>query len=45
MLLLVQKKHEITLNGKYDAPSEKGEGNKLKLVYSNNSACRKLLVQ
>ena len=30
---------ELTLDGAYDAPQEKGGGNKIKLVYSNHMAC------
>ena len=33
-------KHELTLDGKYDAPPEKGGGKKLKLLYFNYFACR-----
>ena len=39
-VVICPEKHELTLDGKYDAPSEKGGGNKLKLVYSNYFACR-----
>ena len=39
-VVICPEKHELTLDGKYDAPPEKGGGNKLKLVYSNYSACR-----
>ncbi len=39
-VVICPEKHELTLDGEYDAPPEKGGGNKLKLVYSNYSACR-----
>ena len=32
---------ELTLDGEYDAPMQKGGGNKIKLVYSNHKACQK----
>ena len=32
---------ELTLDGAYPAPQEKGGGNKIKLVYSNYKACKK----
>ena len=31
---------ELTLDGAYNAPQEKGGGNKIKLVYSNYQACK-----
>ena len=31
---------ELTLDGAYHAPQEKGGGNKIKLVYSNYQACK-----
>ena len=39
-VVICPEKHELTLDGEYDAPPEKGGGNKLKLIYSNYSACR-----
>ena len=40
-VVICPEKHELTLDGEYDAPPEKGGGNKLKLVYSNYTACKK----
>ena len=49
MFLFAQKnknycpeKQELTLDGAYPAPQEKGGGNKIKLVYSNYKACKKM---
>ena len=39
-VVICPEKHELTLDGKYDAPPEKGGGKKLKLVYSNYFACK-----
>ena len=50
-IVICPEKHELTLDGEYDAPSEKGGGNKLKLLYSKLfclqklQVCRNLLLQ
>ena len=50
-VVICPEKHELTLDGEYDAPSEKGGGNKLKLLYSKLfclqklQICRNLLLQ
>ena len=40
-VFICPEKEELTLDGKYEAPLEKGGGNKIKLVYSNHEACNK----
>ena len=45
-VFICPENQELTLDGAYPAPQEKGGGNKIKLVYSNYDACKKwLLVQ
>ena len=39
-VVICPENNELTLDGIYKAPPEKGGGNKLKLVYSNYFACR-----
>ena len=38
-VFICPEKQELTLDGIYEAPPEKGGGNKLKAVYSNYNAC------
>ena len=38
-VFICPEKEELTLDGKYNAPQEKGGGNKIKLIYSNYEAC------
>ena len=40
-VFICPNKKELTLDGAYPAPQEKGGGNKIKLVYSNYQACKK----
>lgn len=40
-VFICPEKQELTLDGAYPAPQEKGGGNKIKLVYSNYTACKK----
>ena len=40
-VFICPEKQELTLDGTYPAPQEKGGGNKIKLVYSNYTACKK----
>ena len=40
-VFICPKNQELTLDGAYPAPQEKGGGNKIKLVYSNYEACQK----
>ena len=39
--VICPNKKELTLDGAYPAPQEKGGGNKIKLIYSNYQACKK----
>ena len=39
-VFICPNKEELTLDGAYPAPQEKGGGNKIKLVYSNYQACK-----
>ena len=40
-VFICPNKKELTLDGAYPAPQEKGGGNKIKLIYSNYQACKK----
>ena len=40
-VFICPENQELTLDGAYPAPQEKGGGNKFKLVYSNYEACQK----
>ena len=40
-VFIYPENQELTLDGAYTAPQEKGGGNKVKLVYSNYEACKK----
>ena len=40
-VFICPENQELTLDGAYPAPQEKGGGNKIKLVYSNYDACKK----
>ena len=40
-VFICPENQELTLDGAYTAPQEKGGGNKVKLVYSNYKACKK----
>ena len=40
-VFICPENQELTLDGAYTAPQEKGGGNKVKLVYSNYEACKK----
>ena len=40
-VFICPEKQELILDGVYPAPQEKGGGNKIKLVYSNYTACKK----
>ena len=40
-VFICPEKQELTLDGAYPAPQEKGGGNKIKLVYSNYQVCKK----
>ena len=40
-VFICPENQELTLDGAYPAPQEKGGGNKIKLVYSNYGACKK----
>ena len=40
-VFICPENQELTLDGAYTAPQEKGGGNKIKLVYSNYEACQK----
>ena len=40
-VFICPENQELTLDGAYPAPQEKGGGNKIKLVYSNYEACQK----
>ena len=40
-VFICPEKQKLTLDGAYPAPQEKGGGNKIKLVYSNYTACKK----
>ena len=40
-VLICPEKQELILDDVYPAPQEKGGGNKIKLVYSNYTACKK----
>lgn len=40
-VFICPENQELTLDGAYPAPQEKGGGNKIKLVYSNYEACKK----
>ena len=40
-VFICPEKQELTLDGAYPAPQEKRGGNKIKLVYSNYTACKK----
>ena len=39
-VFICPENQELTLDGAYPAPQEKGGGNKIKLVYSNYNACK-----
>ena len=39
-VFICPENQELTLDGAYPAPQEKGGGNKIKLVYSNYQACK-----
>ena len=39
-VFICPENQELTLDGAYQAPAEKGGGNKIKLVYSNYNACK-----
>ena len=39
-VVICPNNEELTLDGAYPAPQEKGGGNKIKLVYSNYFACK-----
>ena len=40
-VFICPENQELTLDGAYPAPQEKGGGNKIKLVYSNYDVCKK----